>query len=184
MSNKRANIQISDKPTLINFHSGSEYFGVVQYKGIILTIDGERYGILPMIHSIAVVDPEKGIRLLQTKMPEWFRFDSNSRVIDHLDRDYIMTEVALLIIRHARQTERSDSEEFDVRKEMLERPDEPVAKIYMYGTNPYIPKGWYDVKFDSERMAAVLIADPALLLTSESIDQCVPLDASEEVNTK
>ncbi|WED56158.1 hypothetical protein OE059_04680 [Exiguobacterium profundum] len=184
MSNKRANIQISDKPTLINFHSGSEYFGVVQYKGIILTIDGKRYGVLPMIHSIAVVDPETGIRLLQTKMPGWFRFDSSSRVIDHLDRDYIMTEVALLIIQHAKHTEQSDSEEFDVRKKMLEHPDEPVAKIYMHGTNPYIPKGWYDVKFDFERMAAVLITDPPLLLTSEAIDRCVPLDPSKEVNAK
>ncbi|MBQ6459527.1 MAG: hypothetical protein IKG65_06150 [Exiguobacterium sp.] len=184
MSNKRANIQISDKPTLINFHSGSEYFGVVQYKGIILTIDGERYGILPMIHSIAVVDPETGIRLLQTKMPEWFRFDSSSRVIDHLDRDYIMTEVALLIIQHAKHTEQSDSEEFDVRKEMLERPDEPVAKIYMPDTNPYIEAGWYKVQFDSERQGAALIADPPLLLTEEVINQCIPLDSSEEVNTE
>lgn len=184
MSNKRENIQISEKPTLINFHSGSEFFGVVQYKGIILTIDGERYGVLPMIHSIAVVNPETGIRLLQTKMPEWFKFNSNSSVIDHLDRDYIMTEVALLIIRHVRRTNQTHTEEFNVRKEMLERPDEPVAKIYMYGTNPYIPKGWYDVKFDSERMAAVLIADPPLLLTSETIDQCVPLDPSEELNAE
>lgn len=73
---------------------------------------------------------------------------------------------------------------FDVRKEMLERPDEPVAKIYMPDTNPYIEAGWYKVQFDSERQGAALIADLPLLLTEEVINQCIPLDSSEEVNTK
>lgn len=75
-------------------------------------------------------------------------------------------------------------ERFDVRKEMLERPDEPVAKIFMEDTNPYIEAGWYKVQFDSERQGAALIADPPLLLTEEVINQCVPLDSSKEVNAE
>ncbi|MDA5559150.1 hypothetical protein PJK55_00270 [Exiguobacterium sp. MMG028] len=80
--------------------------------------------------------------------------------------------------------EEKTRDQFDVRKEMLERPDEPVAQIYMADTNPYIKEGWYKVQFDSERQGAALIAEPPLLLTEEVIDQCVPLDASEEVNAE
>ena len=71
---------------------------------------------------------------------------------------------------------------FDVWKEMLKCPDEPVAKIFMEDTNPYIEPGWYKVQFDSERQGAALIAEPPLLLSDDAINQCVPLDSSEGVN--
>ncbi|EPE60867.1 hypothetical protein L479_02755 [Exiguobacterium sp. S17] len=180
MPNQSPTIEISSKTTKINFHTGSEFFGIVPYKGVIVIIDGERYAVIPMIHSMSIVDPDTGVRLLQAKMPEWFTFGNEGDDVHDMERDYLMSTVVGKIIDYTKKAR----PRFDVRKEMLEHPDEPVAQIYMADTNPYIETGWYKVKFDSERQSAVLIANLPLSLTEEAIDQCVPLDASEEVNAE
>lgn len=186
MGDQRPTISISEETTRINFHTGSEFFKVVPYKGVIVTIDGERYGVIPLIHSMSIVNPDTGIRLFQTKMPEWFTFGLEGDTVHDMERDYLMSTVLPTIMDYNKKTRSQSSNEkrFDVRKEMLEHPDKPVAEIYMADTNLYIKEGWYKVKYDSERMGAVLVAKPPLLLTEEAIDQCIPLDASEEVNTK
>lgn len=103
MGDQRPTISISEETTLINFHTGSEFFKVVPYKGVIVTIDGERYGVIPLIHSMSIVKPDTGIHLFQTKVPEWFTLGLVGDTVHDMERDYLISRVVPKIIDYVKK---------------------------------------------------------------------------------
>ena len=98
MDNHLPNISVAKKMTKINFETGTPIFGIVQHNGVEISIDGKRFGVIPMIHSISVVDPVTGIRIFQTKMPEWFLLGFRGNEIQEDERKFLANELAIEIL--------------------------------------------------------------------------------------
>lgn len=90
--NKR--VSVSKRTKTIHQHSGCEFFGVVKHLGYSLNIDGDEYGVIPMMYSVAVVNPKTGGRLVKVAVPDE-HFETDVKL-----REFIRTTVAERLVDH------------------------------------------------------------------------------------